>query len=77
MTSIALQTGQTAQFRDGIMQVQPRGAPHHYKLTAQHAQGGLLDVRCAEYAHAVAFLKQLERLGYTMRSLIRVEGKGG
>jgi hypothetical protein len=75
MTDITLETGQTARFEAGIVQVQKRPVPHHYRLTAQHKGGGLVDVRCSEYDAAVAFLKQLERLGYAMRSLTRVEGK--
>jgi hypothetical protein len=75
MTDIKLETGQTVHIEDGIARVQPKGAPHHYKLTARHVQGGLLDVRCAEYGEAIAFLGQLERLGYTMHALSRVEGK--
>lgn len=75
MTDITLETGQTARIEAGIVQVQKRvPVPHHYKLTAQHKAGGLVDARCADYDEAVAFLKQLERLGYTMRSLSRVEG---
>ena len=75
MTNISLETGQTAQLRDGIMQVQPRAAlPHHYKLTAQHRGGGLLDVRTASYDDAVVFFKQLEPLGYTLRNIVRLEG---
>jgi hypothetical protein len=74
MTDIILETGQTARIEAGIVQVQKRvPVPHHYRLTAQHKGGGLLDVRCSEYDAAVAFLKQLERLGYTMRGLSRVE----
>lgn len=78
MTDITLSSGQTARLEAGVVQVQPpgrQGPPHHYKLTAQHRDGGLLDVRTAEYDDAVAFLKQLERLDYTMRSLSRVEQK--
>ena len=71
MTDITLETGQTAQFKDGIMQVQPKSAPHHYKLTAQHARGGLLDVRAATYDQVIAFLKQIEPLGYAMRNIVR------
>ncbi len=75
MTDITLETGQTARIEAGIVQVQKRvPVPHHYRLTAQHKGGGLLDVRCSEYDAAVAFLKQLERLGYAMRGLTRVEG---
>jgi len=75
MTDITLETGQTARIEAGIVQVQKRvPVPHHYRLTAQHKGGGLVDVRCSEYDAAVAFLKQLERLGYAMRSLSRVEG---
>jgi hypothetical protein len=75
MTDITLETGQTARIEAGIVQVQKRvPVPHHYRLTAQHRGGGLVDVRCSEYDAAVAFLKQLERLGYAMRSLSRVEG---
>jgi hypothetical protein len=75
MTDITLPAGQTARLEAGVVQVQPRAAPHHFKLTAQHKGGGLLDVRTAEYDDAVKFLKQLERLDYVMRSLSRVEGK--
>lgn len=75
MTDITLETGQTARLEAGIVQVQKRvPVPHHYRLTAQHKSGGLVDVRCSEYDAAVAFLKQLEALGYAMRSLSRVEG---
>jgi hypothetical protein len=75
MTDITLETGQTARLEAGIVQVRARvPVPHHYKLTAQHKGGGLIDVRAAGYDEAVAFLRQLERLGYTMRSLSRVEG---
>lgn len=75
MTDITLETGQTARLEAGIVQVQKRvPVPHHYRLTAQHKGSGLVDVRCSEYDAAVAFLKQLEALGYAMRSLSRVEG---
>lgn len=76
MTDITLETGQTARIEAGIVSVQKRlPPPYHYRLTAQHKAGGLLDVRCSDYDAAVAFLKQLEALDYTMRSLSRVEGE--
>ena len=77
MTDISLETGQTARLEGGIMRVQrpvPRGTPHHYKLTARHVGGSLLDARCADLDRTMAFLRQLEPLGYTMCSLSRVEG---
>lgn len=75
MTDIGLETGQTARLEGGIMRVQPKTAPpHHYKLTARHSGGGLLDVRCADLDATMAFLRQLEPLGYAMCSLSRVEG---
>ena len=77
MTDISLETGQTARLEGGIMRVQPnvpRGTPHHYRLTARHTGGGLLDVRCADLDATMAFLRQLEPLGYAMCSLSRVEG---
>jgi hypothetical protein len=74
---IHLPTGQTATLEEGVMRVTTSAspaAPHRYKMTAQHAGGGLLDVRCAEIDDAMAFLKQLTPLGYTLRNIVRVPG---
>jgi hypothetical protein len=72
---ITLPTGQTATLEEGVMRVTtsvPSASPHHYKMTAQHQSGGLLDVRCAEIDEAMAFLKQLKGLGYELRNVVRV-----
>ena len=74
---ITLSTGQTATLEEGVMRVTESATPpppHHYKMTAQHRSGGLLDVRCAEIDEAMAFLKQLLPLGYELRNIVRVGG---
>jgi hypothetical protein len=79
-TPITLPTGQTATLEEGVMRVTTSAPPrparglHHYKMTARHEKGGLLDVRTAEIDDAMAFLKQLEPLGYTLRNIVRVAG---
>ena len=70
---ITLATGQTATLEEGVMRVTAPAPPHHYKMTAQHKSGGLLDVRCARAEEAMAFLAQLEPLGYTLRNIVRVK----
>jgi uncharacterized protein with LGFP repeats len=76
MTDITLETGQTVQLRDGIVQVQPaaKPPPHHYRMTVQHQSGGLIDVRTALVDDAMAFLRQLEPLGYVLRNIVRLTG---
>ena len=75
MTDITLDTGQTARIEAGIIQVQSPKPPHHYRMTAQHQDGAVLEARATSYDDAVAFLKQLEPLGYTMRTIARHLGR--
>jgi hypothetical protein len=73
---ITLPTGQTATLEEGVMRVTTSAAPaspHHFKMTAQHHSGGLLDVRCARAEEAMAFLAQLTPLGYVLRNIVRVK----
>ena len=74
---ITLSTGQTATLEEGVMRVTTSTAPlppHHYKMTAHHRSGSLLDVHCAHAEEAMAFLAQLTPLGYTLRNIVRVAG---
>jgi hypothetical protein len=78
MDEVRLTTGQTARLHDGVVSVVEAPAkerPHHYKMTVQHpASGSLLDVRAAEHGACMAFLAQLEALGYAMRNMVRMPG---
>lgn len=73
-TPITLPTGQVATLEAGVMRVTAPAAPHHFRMTAQHKGGGLLDVRCARVEEAMAFLAQLTPLGYELRNIVRVQG---
>ena len=74
---ITLASGQTATLEEGVMRVTESAAPappHHFRMTAQHRSGSLLDVRCARAEEAMAFLAQLTPLGYELRNIVRVGG---
>jgi hypothetical protein len=72
MDSIRLDSGQTAELREGIMVVQSGKVLFSYKMTTKHSSGGLLDVRSNELEPVMAFLRQLEPLGYTLCSVVRL-----
>ena len=73
---IRLETGQKAELEGGVVRVvrPPDETPHHFKLTARHSSGGLLNARSKNYRELVQFLAQLEALGYGMVNVSRVEG---
>ncbi len=79
MDEVRLTTGQMARMESGVVSVVVQAAakepaPHHYKMTVQHPTGGMLDVRAAEHGACMAFLAQLESLGYAMRNMVRMPG---